>query len=240
MRQPADQRSAPAPGAPAPGAPGPGAPAPGAPGPGAPARPVLPGDQVVIRPGQPQDVAALQAILAEPGVAAWWGDPEPAAETEAKLLGGGPGEALLVIESNGQVAGGIEYSEENEPMYRHAGIDIYLSRRFSGRGLGTEAVTLLAAFLMRERGHHRLTIDPAAGNRPAIRCYEKAGFRRVGIMREYERGRDGRFHDGPLMDLVRSDIALEPDDSGPDDPGPDAPGADDPGPDPSGGSAGCG
>ncbi len=40
-------------------------------------------------------------------------------------------------------------------MYRHAGIDIYLSSRFSGRGLGTEAVTLLAAFLMRERGHHR-------------------------------------------------------------------------------------
>ena len=149
----------------------------------APDRPVLAGRRVLIRPGQSRDVAALQAILAEPEVAAWWGDPEPAAETEAKLLGGGPGEALLVIEAGGQVAGGIEYSEENEPMYRHAGIDIYLSSRFSGRGLGTEAVTLLAAFLMRERGHHRLTIDPAAGNLPAIRCYEKVGFRRVGVMR---------------------------------------------------------
>ena len=222
----------------------PGARVPGPPPrPHAAARPVLAGDRVLIRPGQPQDVAALQAILAEPEVAAWWGDPQPAAETEAKLLGGGPGEALLVIEADGQVAGGIEYSEENEPMYRHAGIDIYLSSRFSGQGLGTEAVTLLAAFLMRERGHHRLTIDPAAANLPAIRCYEKAGFRRVGVMREYERGRDGRFHDGLLMDLLRSDVVDLP---GPDvaaeaaAPGLAAPGSAAPGPDPAGGSPGHG
>jgi len=217
------------------GAPGP------PPRPRAPARPVLAGGRVLIRPGQPQDVAALQAILAEPEVAAWWGDPEPAAETEAKLLGGGPGEALLVIEADGQVAGGIEYSEENEPMYRHAGIDIYLSSRFSGRGLGTEAVTLLAAFLMRERGHHRLTIDPAAANLPAIRCYEKAGFRRVGVMRE--RGRDGRFHDGLLMDLLRSDVAdlLRADVAAEAAaPGSTAPGRAAAGPDPAGGSPGRG
>ncbi len=198
------------------------------PRPGAPARPVLPGDQVLIRPGQPQDVAALQAILAEPEVAAWWGDPEPAAETEAKLLGGGPGEALLVIEADGQVAGGIEYSEENEPIYRHAGIDIYLSSRFSGRGLGTEAVTLLAAFLMRERGHHRLTIDPAAGNRPAIRCYEK-----------------GRLPAGRNNARVRAGAGWAVPRWAADGPGPlrhchgaGRPGPAIPGPDPSGGSAG--
>ena len=128
-------------------------------------------------------------------------------------------------------------------MYRHAGIDIYLSSRFSGRGLGTEAVTLLAAFLMRERGHHRLTIDPAAANLPAIRCYEKVGFRRVGVMREYERGRDVRFHDGLLMDLLRSDVVdlLGPDvAAGAAAPGPAAAGPSAPGPDPAGGSAGRG
>ena len=56
-----------------------------------------------------------------------------------------------------------------------------------------------------ERGHHRLTIDPAADNEPAIRCYTAAGFRTVGVMRRYERGRDGSFHDGLLMELVRPD-----------------------------------
>jgi aminoglycoside 6'-N-acetyltransferase len=54
-------------------------------------------------------------------------------------------------------------------MYRHAGIDIYLSGQYQGRGVGTEAVGMLARFLIEGRGHHRLTIDPAAANIGAIR-----------------------------------------------------------------------
>ena len=57
--------------------------------------------------------------------------------------------------------------------------------------------------LIDERGHHRITIDPAATNAAAIRAYEKVGFRRVGVMRSYERDADGRdWHDGLLMELL--------------------------------------
>jgi aminoglycoside 6'-N-acetyltransferase len=70
-------------------------------------------------------------------------------------------------------------------------------------------VSLLARFLCEQRGHHRLTIDPAAANHRAIRCYEKVGFRRVGVQRQYERGPDGRFHDGVLMDLLRPELCGE-------------------------------
>jgi len=73
----------------------------------------------------------------------------------------------------------------------------------------TEAVRLLARFLFEQRGHHRITIDPAAANEPAIRCYAKVGFRPVGIMRQYERGPDGTFHDGLLMDLLRDYLHRE-------------------------------
>jgi aminoglycoside 6'-N-acetyltransferase len=114
---------------------------------------------------------------------------------------------LLVIEVDGEVAGGIQYSEENDPDYRHAGIDLYLGERFQDRGLGTEALRMLARFLFDVRGHHRLTIDPALANERAIRAYEKVGFRRVGVMRQYERGPDGSFHDGLLMDLLRPELA---------------------------------
>jgi aminoglycoside 6'-N-acetyltransferase len=31
-------------------------------------------------------------------------------------------------------------------------------------------------------------------------------MRSVGIMRRYERGNDGHFHDGLLMDLLREDL----------------------------------
>ena len=173
---------------------------------GAEARPVLVGRRVRLRPGGPQDAPKLRAILAEPSVSRWWGEPEPVTAIEADLRGDGD-TVLLVVEIDGQVAGGIQYHEENDPMYRHAGIDIYLGRRFQGRGAGAEAVGLLARFLFEQRGHHRITIDPAAANEPAIRCYAKVGFRPVGVMRQYERGGDGRFHDGLLMDLLRDELA---------------------------------
>ena len=50
-------------------------------------------------------------------------------------------------------------------------------------------------------------IDPAADNVAAIRSYEKVGFRPVGVMRRYERGPDGQWHDGLLMDLLAEDLA---------------------------------
>jgi RimJ/RimL family protein N-acetyltransferase len=65
----------------------------------------------------------------------------------------------------------------------------------------------LARHLFDQRGHHRITIDPAAANDQAIRSYAQVGFRPVGIMRQYERGGDGHFHDGLLMDLLRGELA---------------------------------
>ena len=167
---------------------------------------MLAGRRVRIRPGRPGDAGRLRAILAEPSVSQWWGEPDPLDVIEASLQGEDE-EILLVMEIDGQVAGGIQYSEENEPMYRHAGIDIYLGTRFQGQGAGTEAVALLARYLFSERGHHRITIDPAAHNDRAIRSYAKVGFRPVGVMRQYERGPDGLFHDGLLMDLLRDELA---------------------------------
>jgi aminoglycoside 6'-N-acetyltransferase len=171
-------------------------------------RPTLTGPRLTVRPGTSDDVDALLAILAEPSVSRWWGDPAPREDVSSDLLGTGDS-VLLVIEVDDAVAGGIQYYEEADPQYRHAGIDVYLSHRFQGRGLGVEAIGLVARFLFDTRGHHRLTIDPALENERAIRSYEKLGFRRVGVMRQYERGRDGSFHDGLLMELLRGELAEE-------------------------------
>jgi len=164
---------------------------------------ILRGARLLLRPMRPQDVPLLAAIASEPEVARWWGD-VPESELVAKAAGEDDVEAF-VIELDGDVVGLIQVYEHPDPQYRHAGIDLFLSSRATGRGLGREAVRLLADHLLDDRGHHRLTIDPAAGNERAIRCYEAVGFRRVGIMRRYERGADGVFHDGLLMELVRED-----------------------------------
>jgi aminoglycoside 6'-N-acetyltransferase len=167
-------------------------------------RPMLRGSVVTIRPGSPDEAGALRAILAEESVARWWDEPERADRTLAKLCElSDP--VLLVIEIGGEVAGGIQYHEDQDPKYRQAGIDIYLATRFQGQGAGSEAISLLARYLFDQRGHHRITIDPAAANARAISCYRKAGFQPVGVMRQYERGRDGTFHDGLLMERLDTD-----------------------------------
>ncbi len=172
-------------------------------------RPTLVADDVTVRPGTDGEVARLRTILAEPSVDRWWGQPPPDAEIRADLLGDS-GTVLLVVTVAGEVAGGIQYSEENDPRYRHAGIDVFLGGRFQDRGVGTAAIALLVRFLVGPRGHHRLTIDPAAENSRAIRCYEKVGFRRVGVLRQYEISAAGVAHDGLLMDLLRDELPSTP------------------------------
>lgn len=171
--------------------------------------PTLGDERVRLRPGTGADVAVLHEILTESSVAQWWGKPKPHNEVSTDLHGD-DGTYLLVIESDGVVVGGIQYGEENEPDYRHANIDIFLGDRSQGRGIGREAIALLARYLFDVRGHHRLVIDPSATNSRAIRCYEAVGFRTVGVMRQYERGPDGTFRDGLLMDLLADELETRP------------------------------
>jgi aminoglycoside 6'-N-acetyltransferase len=63
-----------------------------------------------------------------------------------------------------------------------------------------------ARHLIRDDRHHRLVVDPAVDKVAAIRAYTKVGFRPGGVMRQYERGRDGTWHDGLLMDLLADEL----------------------------------
>ncbi len=165
--------------------------------------PLLSGAQVTLRPLVPADRTRLRAILAEPEVGRWWGlgDADLAVDDWFEDLA-----TTFAIERDGDVVGSIQFSEEDTPDYRHAGIDLFLTTSVHGRGLGRDAVRTLAHYLLEERGHRRLTIDPAAANERAIRAYRAVGFQVVGIMREYERGPDGTWHDGLLLDLLPADL----------------------------------
>jgi aminoglycoside 6'-N-acetyltransferase len=165
----------------------------------------LDGRLVHLRPARSDDAARFAEILADPTVHARWQAADPAAD--ARELAGEDDEiAVWAIEVERRVVGIIQASEETEPHYRHAGIDIVLESSAQGRGLGSDAVRTVARWLIRERGHHRLTIDPAADNGAAIAAYAKVGFRPVGVMRRYEGALDGSWHDGLLMDLLADEL----------------------------------
>ncbi|WP_327157035.1 aminoglycoside 6'-N-acetyltransferase [Streptomyces tubercidicus] len=154
----------------------------------------LRGTAVALRPMTEADVPTLDRIVREPEVAAWWSVPDNYRDMLAILL-------------DDEVIGAIQYSEETDPEFRHAAIDIFLTASRHGRGLGTDAVRTLAHWLIHARGHHRLTIDPAAANTAAIRSYRKVGFKPVGIMRAYGRDhRTGGWADALLMDLLGDEL----------------------------------
>jgi len=168
----------------------------------------LSGHEIVLRPLRLEDVERVAAIQGEPAVARWWGPPDEG--LLRRQAEGRTDEPAFAIARAGEVVGLIQFWEELEPDYRHAGLDLFLTERIHGRGLGTDAVRTLARHLILDRGHHRLTIDPAAGNAVAIRAYEKVGFRPVGVMREYWRAPDGSWQDGLLMELLARDFEPGP------------------------------
>jgi aminoglycoside 6'-N-acetyltransferase len=165
----------------------------------------LRGRAVILRRPLPADAPALAAILAEPGVAAWWGAVD-LARVRAELMEGDAETEPFVIEHDGEVVGYIQVAEERDPEFRHAGIDLFLRADAQGRGLGPDAIRTLAAHLIDDRGHHRLTIDPAADNTRAIAAYAKVGFRPVGRLRRYQRLPDGRWIDGLLMEMLADEL----------------------------------
>jgi len=154
-------------------------------------------DGLTLRPMGPADVPELRRIHATPEVARWWGAPHPefpSPDFDA---------TRLVIEVDGAVAGLLQYEEQLAPRFRSAGIDLFVDPALHGRGIGTEAVRRAIRHLIDERGHHRITIDPALSNTRAIGIYERLGFRPVGVLRSYELRPDGEGRrDGLLMDLL--------------------------------------
>ena len=153
---------------------------------------------ITLTPTMAKDGAALRALHAVPEVAEFWDLPDPGFPMHDE-----PDSTRFTIRHGGEIAGLVQYAEEPEPKYRSASIDIFVGPAFHGRGIGTRAVRMVIDLLICQRGHHRITIDPAAHNHAAIRCYEKAGFQRVGTMRLAERDSDGNgWHDALMMELV--------------------------------------
>ena len=154
-----------------------------------------------LRPLASGDEEELLRIHRTPEVVCWWDEPCEGFPWDE------PESTRLTILVDGAIAGLIQYWEETEPKYRHAAIDVFLDPALHGQGLGTEAVRQVVRMLIDERGHHRITIDPATDNLAAIRSYEKAGFKAVGVMRQHERDVGGEgWHDSLLMELLASEL----------------------------------
>jgi aminoglycoside 6'-N-acetyltransferase len=152
---------------------------------------------IILRPLTKGDEAELLRIHTTPEVLRWWDEPAKDFPWDE------PESTRFTIEVDGAIAGLIQYWEEPEPKYRHAGIDLFIDPALHGQGIGSEAVRRILRLLIDECGHHRITIDPATTNIAAIKAYEKVGFKPVGVLHQSERDVGGTgWHDSLLMELV--------------------------------------
>ena len=148
---------------------------------------------IEFRPLTMGDLPLLREWLGRPHVAEWWQPTPTPAEMEAEF---GPGirgerpERYYFAEIDGVPIGFIQsyvvaesgdgwWPDETDPGAR--GTDQFLaSAEQLGRGLGTAMVRAFVARLFADPAVTRVQVDPRPDNARAIRCYEKAGFRRVG------------------------------------------------------------
>jgi aminoglycoside 6'-N-acetyltransferase-1b len=141
------------------------------------------------------DLPMLAEWLNRPHVADWWADCKTLAEVREQYLPNvadhstaSPYIAYLesipigYIQSYVAIDTGHDWwPDEHDPGVR--GIDQFLADVDRlGRGLGTTMVREFIQFLFEDPAVTRIQADPAAANLRAIRCYEKAGFRRVGVI----------------------------------------------------------
>ncbi len=160
------------------------------------------GEKVRLRPIEREDL---------PRFVAWFSDPEvrrhltiylpfSLAEEErwyeAHLRKTQEGSSvLLAIEtSEGAHIGNISLEPINWKD-RNAVLGIMIGeRQYWNRGYGTDAMRTLLRVGFKQMNLHRISLVVDADNPRGIRCYEKAGLKREGTMR------DAAFHDGAYCD----------------------------------------
>jgi aminoglycoside 6'-N-acetyltransferase-1b len=144
------------------------------------------------------DVPLLHEWIQRPHVAEWWGggvasahledtkhkylprlDDTSSVQSYFALLHGDP---FGFIQSYAALGCGDGWWEgETDPGVR--GIDQFVGDGSKlGQGLGTRMVTAFVRKLFEDPSVTRVQTDPDPANSRAIRCYEKAGFRRVGTI----------------------------------------------------------
>lgn len=133
-----------------------------------------------LRHAQPDDLAAMHAVLSDPRATEWWSTPPHASLDETRawldgmIAGNAEGADDFVIERDGQVIGKAGF-------FRLPDVGYILHPDHWGLGLASEAVGAAVAHVFATRAIDDLTADVDPANHASIRLLEKLGFVRTGF-----------------------------------------------------------
>ena len=83
-------------------------------------------------------------------------------------------------------------------------LTVFLGENNQGKGIGSEAVTLMLRYAFNTLNLRKVNADIFAFNERSLRCFEKLGFRRQGVL-EKEYFVDGQYHDDILLRIFKEE-----------------------------------
>lgn len=98
---------------------------------------------------------------------------------------------LMIDDERGATIGAIDLFDF-EPLHGRAGVGILIyddARR--GQGYAAEALELVGEYARRTLGLRQLWCNVLAGNDPSLKLFRRAGFREIGVKKEWIRTETG-------------------------------------------------
>jgi len=121
-------------------------------------------------------------------------------------MSGSRNDVLLAVEDkqSGKHIGNVKLGPIHW-LHRSATFGILIGEKeFWGKGVGLEATRLMVEYGFDRLNLHRIDLGVFAEHEAAVRCYEQAGFKLEGRMRE-DLFHDGEYKDRLWMGLLRSE-----------------------------------
>jgi RimJ/RimL family protein N-acetyltransferase len=180
--------------------------------PAIPDRPLLRGERVWLRPLEERDLPAYLAGINDTEVGGWAGYRMPLSVEQARgwlehvrgQARSNEGYFFAVCELGDDRFIGTVWLKNVSVHDANGELAIFMDRDHIGSGWGTDAATVLLTFAFRNVGMERVYLVAYAGNKRAIRSYEKLGFKHEGLMRRSWRGPRG-LEDSVLMAILREE-----------------------------------
>ncbi|MDD1768201.1 MAG: GNAT family N-acetyltransferase [Methanomassiliicoccales archaeon] len=77
-------------------------------------------------------------------------------------------------------------------------------KEYWNKGYGTDAIETLLRYVFEEMNMNKVYLIADEGNARALRCYEKIGFRKEGLLRQ-NRYKNGRYSDDVEMSMLQEE-----------------------------------
>jgi diamine N-acetyltransferase len=91
---------------------------------------------------------------------------------------------MIVLQKSKKCIGTLDFFEF-DPMHLRAGIGILIEKSHREQGIATEAVQLAAEYAFNNLNLHQLFVHITDDNPASIRLFEKTGFEKTGIKKDW-------------------------------------------------------